>query len=277
MPAMPAARPSSFADPGPMTRLEPDQLEAVRSLGLDGVRLIGIVQGLVVDPEDPTGAGLSPRRLAERNERAAGALLRRVTELDPSPLDHARPTEHRIAGTCRHYAVLATAFLRAVGVPARSRCGFATSFEPGRAVDHWITEHWSELEQRWVRTDGEILGLGFVDDPADLAPDEFLTGGEAWQAVRSGHADPATFGVVGTENWGPGEIRGNAIRDLAALHRIEVLPWDEWGPMAASYAGTTDDTFDAEIDDLAAATATEDPALLAASWSRFAPPVDLFA
>lgn len=42
--------------------------------------------------------------------------------------------------------------------------------------------------------------------------------------------------MFGTENWGLGEIRGNAMRDLASLARnIEMLPWDVWGPMEDSY------------------------------------------
>jgi hypothetical protein len=70
-----------------------------------------------------------------------------------------------------------------------------------------------------------------------LQPGEFLTGGEAWTGYRHGGIDAATFGVEGTENFGPAEISGNTIRDLAALNKVEVLPWDEWGRMTAAYAG----------------------------------------
>ena len=60
--------------------------------------------------------------------------------------------------------------------------------------------------------------------------------------------------MFGTENWGPGEVRGNAMRDLASLvHKIEMLPWDVWGPMEDSYDGKTGDDFDVLIDELAAA------------------------
>lgn len=56
-----------------------------------------------------------------------------------------------------------------------------------------------------------------------------------------------------------GEIRGNAMRDLASVARkIEMLPWDEWGPMEDSYNDKTGPDFDRLIDDLAAAT--DDPA-----------------
>ncbi|MET9525897.1 transglutaminase domain-containing protein [Streptomyces coeruleorubidus] len=54
-------------------------------------------------------------------------------------------------GTCRHFATLACAILRARGVAARARCGFGTYFVEGRGLDHWITEYWHTAEARWVR------------------------------------------------------------------------------------------------------------------------------
>jgi hypothetical protein len=65
----------------------------------------------------------------------------------------------------------------------------------------------------------------------DLRPGEFRTGGEAWSAFRRGEIDASRFGVYGTQNWGAAEIRGNAVKDLAALNKVETLPWDEWGGM----------------------------------------------
>lgn len=267
--------PTPYASPGPMTELLPEQVTAVRALDLDPEGCCRAAQGLLVDPEDAFGTSLSPTRLAERNTRSAAALLARVTELDPSPLDRPRRPEDRVVGTCRHFAVLATALLRASAIPARARCGFAGYFVADKWVDHWVTEHWSPDWLRWHRVDAEIIDLGLVGDPFDLAPTEFLTGGEAWQEIRAGRLDAAVFGVVGTEHWGPGEIRGNAIRDLAALNKVEVLPWDEWGDMPASYASTNDASFDTEIDELAAACATDDPDLLAEAYARFAVPAAL--
>lgn len=123
--------------------------------------------------------------------------------------------------------MLSCELLRLRGFPARARCGFATYFVEGKNVDHWIVEHWSASELRWVRTDAEVVGRQVVDD-ADLTADQFLTGGEAWLRYRAGTADPDLFGVAGIDfAWGIGEIRGNAIRDLASLCKIEMLPWDE--------------------------------------------------
>lgn len=241
--------------------LTDDQRELIRSLALEPLDLCRVAQHLLVSPPDAVGAGLTLERLAERNTRPASAVFGRALELDSAiPLGEERPAGSRVVGTCRHFAVLATAFLRAVGVPARGRCGFATYFVPPRKVDHWIVEFWSDQEDRWIRADPEYLdrptpGIARTED---LRQGEFLTAGEAWQLVRFGQRDPMEFGVFGTQNWGPGEIRGNAMRDLASLARkIEMLPWDEWGPMEASYNDETGAEFDLLIDLLA--TATNDP------------------
>ena len=142
-----------FAAAGPLTELTTDQVAMIRALGLGPEGLCRVAQGLVVSPPDAFGAGLSEQRMAERNTRPASALLQRVLELDGvTPLNEPRPPQQRVVGTCRHFAVLATAFLRAAGVPARARCGFATYFVPPRKVDHWIVEYWSS-EQRPLDSD----------------------------------------------------------------------------------------------------------------------------
>jgi hypothetical protein len=165
--------------------------------------------------------------------------------------------------------VLACAFLRHRAIHARCRAGFASYFEPGSFLDHWVVEYLHPLvEPRWVRVDPEILGFEFVAAPDDLAEGEFLTGGEAWIECREGRADPSTFGVDGhPENFGIGEIRGNLIRDLAALNKVETLPWDEWGRMKASYAGETAPDYDELMDTIAAACASGDEAAIGALYA----------
>lgn len=268
-----------YDTPGPLTTLTGEQADAVRALDLAPLDLCRLAQGLLVDPHDAFGAGLSEERLGERNTRPATTLFARAVELDGStPLTGVRPAEQKVVGTCRHFAVLSTAFLRATSVPARARCGFATCFVVGKAVDHWIVEYWSSEHGRWIRTDPEYLDrqttTGARTD--DLRAGEFLSAGEAWQLVRSGKRDPIDFGVFGTDNWGAGEIRGNAMRDLASVaEKLEMLPWDEWGPMKGSYRNETGPEFDLLIDALAVATADPDGADLAAIYSQLAVPPEL--
>jgi hypothetical protein len=251
-----------------MTSLHPAQASLAGTLPDDPVSICAAVQGLVIQPHDAAAAGVPEHRIAEKNIRPAGELIKVLAGLDPAPLTQARPPARRVVGTCRHYAVLSCALLQYRGIPARVRCGFATYFVPGRNVDHWITEYRQAGTGRWVRIDSEILGGSLVPHPDDLAPGEFLTGGEAWTWYRGGSVDGQLFGVVGTDHaWGPAEIRGNAVRDLAALCQREMLPWDEWGRMTASYAGQTGAGYDDLIDQIAATCAADDPAAMTALYA----------
>ncbi|MEU4694023.1 transglutaminase-like domain-containing protein [Actinoplanes sp. NPDC023714] len=236
-----------YASPGPLSALPAgphlDDLPAAPDA------LAGIVQHLVLHPLEAAPHHLPEERFATNQVRPAAALVTALLGLDPAPLAVPRPPERRIVGTCRHFTVLAVALLRHRGVPARARCGFATYFQEGHGLDHWVAEY--RADGRWVRFDAQ---LGRFPEPGT-----FLSGGEAWSAYREGRIDAARFGVGGTGNWGPAEIRGNVIRDLAALNKVETLPWDEWGRMEASYRGETGDDYDALMDRIAAA---DDPAAL---------------
>lgn len=250
-----------YSQPGPFTSVSAEQSRYLDGLPEDPVGICAVVQDLVIQPNDAAAAGVPEDRLTERNIRPARTLVGVLTSLHPAPLRELRTPDRRVVGTCRHFATLACTLLRARGFEARARCGFASYFLPGKSVDHWIIEY--RQDERWVRVDTEILGGSVLERPEALAPGQFLTGGEAWTLYRSGSIDPDLFGVAGTDHaWGVGEIRGNAIRDLASLNGLEMLPWDEWGRMTASYQGTTGPEYDALMDQIADACATDEPAAI---------------
>ncbi|MFE7274082.1 transglutaminase domain-containing protein [Streptomyces sp. NPDC057623] len=252
-----------YAQPGPFTTLDAWQLPLIEGLPDDPVGICAAVRGLVIQPSDAAELGIPEARTAEKNIRPVNRLIATLTALDPAPLHRPRTPATRVIGTCRHFATIACAFLRARGVAARARCGFGTYFQQGRGFDHWITEYRDDDQGRWVRVDTEHLGGNFVARPDDLAPGEFLTGGEAWARYRDGVLDPFMFGTAGTDHaWGPHEISGNAVRDLAALHRHETLNWDEWGRMTAAYEGSTGPDYDRLIDEVADACRGDDPSAL---------------
>ena len=259
----------NYSQPGPFTSLNASQLQLIETLPDDPIGICAAAQGLVLHAVDATAAGMPEDRLAEKNIRPASELIAVVTALDPAPLHEARTPETRVIGTCRDFALLACAFLRARSIPSRARCGFGTYFMQGCGVDHWITEYWRADEDRWVRVDTEHLGGNHVEHPEDLAPGRFLTGGEAWIRYRRGLVDARKFGVAGVDfAWGPAEISGNAVRDLAALCKVEMLPWDEWGRMTDAYQGRTGPDYDQLIDEVAEACSQDDPPALTRLFAR---------
>lgn len=196
--------------------------------------LCALVQGLLVHIfwERSYGMTFSEERKQTVQIRPAAAKLAAVFALDDRPLTIARPPERRLVSNCRDFSVMLAALLRAKGIPARARCGFATYFLPRHYEDHWVVEYWEPNETRWVLVDPQIdevqrSALNLTFDPMDVPRGRFLSGGAAWQRCRAGAADPETFGIF--DYHGMGFIRGNLIRDLAALNRVEMLPWDCWG------------------------------------------------
>lgn len=251
-----------------MTGLSEISPEVLSGIPAEPVAICRLVPGLVIHPLGTDGLDLAAQRFDESQIRPASGIVQALLALDPAPLGVPREPGGRVVGTCRDYVVLSCALLRLRGIPARARCGFGTYFEPGQGLDHWITEYWQPEDGRWVRVDTQHLDSEFVAQPEDLQPGEFLSGGEAWAAYRGGRIDAAQFGVFDTQNWGPAEIRGNVIRDLAALNKAEMLPWDEWGRMAASYRGDAGPDYDSLIDEIAATCATGDASAIAACYAR---------
>ena len=198
--------------------------------------LCKIVQGLILHMHwaEAYGVKLSDERREEANLRCVIRQLKRIIELDDSPLTIARPLERKVVGNCRDFAVFTTSILRHKGVPARARCGFGTYFTPNYHEDHWICQYWNADEVRWVTVDSqiddlmhEVLHITF--DVLDMPEGKFIPAGRAWQMCRNGKADSETFGIF--DMHGMWFIRGNLIRDMLALNKIELLPWDQWNLM----------------------------------------------
>lgn len=221
------------------------------------------VQGLLLHVfwAEQYGVQLTPEQREEVQLRRIEAQLGRVMERDPRPLSEARPPEGRLVGNCRDFSMMLTAMLRRQGVPARARCGFGRYFEPGLYIDHWVCEVWDAAQQRWVLVDAQLdelqcekLGIRF--DPLDVPRDQFIVGGHAWQLCRSGQADPDAFGIM--DMHGLWFVRGDFVRDVASLNKVELLPWDSWGIIEARDEELSDADL-AMLDHLAELTAGDVP------------------
>jgi hypothetical protein len=221
---------SVHSDPGMADRL------AELPGGPDELALL--VRHLLIHREEAGRFGCAlpeSRYRSEAETRYIDDILDIVTQLDKAPLTAPRRPLDRFAGTCRDFALLHCALLRHTGTPARVRCGYATYFAPGFHDDHWVTEY-VHPERGWVLSDPQFVPDTRIEsayeldfDPLDVPRDRFLVAGEGWRRCRSGEADPKTFGVSTLGLMGLWIVRGNVVRDLAALNKAEVLPWDAWG------------------------------------------------
>ena len=236
-----------YATPGEMTALEAIADDAPRTVP----ELCKVVQGLVIHPFLTQLYGLEypNEREEDLQIRPAKDILARALELDPSPLTAKRPPERRILGNCRDFSTVTTAFLRHHGVPARARCGFGTYFVDGKYIDHWVVEWWNG--ERWVMTDAQIDNLQrqnpLIDfDPLDVPRDRFIVGGDAWSLYRNGKATADQFGVL--DMFEIGFARGNLLKDVASLNKVELLPWESWDA----------ESDDALLDELAAISSAAD-------------------
>ena len=228
------ARYGKMTDPGPFAELYKDLPPDISSL-------VRVVQGLMVHVfwAERYGLHLSEERKAEVQLRSMERRLRRTLELDSDPLLKPRPNEKKIVGNCRDFSVMLASMLQARGIPARPRCGFGMYFLPNHYEDHWVCEYWNEAEQRWVLVDAQmddlqqsVLKLSF--NPLDVPRDQFIVGGAAWKMCRSGEANPDHFGIF--DMHGMDFVKGDFIRDVAALNKVELLPWDCWGMIFMDYA-----------------------------------------
>jgi transglutaminase superfamily protein len=247
-----------YSSPGPMTG---DHQGLLAALTTDVLALPTVGHGLMVH-EHLTGAygvTFTDEDRQTVHVRPVPRLLERILAVSPEPLTTPRPPARRIAANCRHFTVLMVAALRARGVPARARCGFGGYFVPDFFEDHWVCEYWTG--DRWRLVDGQLdetqKAMFAIDfDVTDVPRDRFLVAGDAWTRYRAGEVPEESFGLSVTKESGAWWIAGNLMRDAAALTKVELLPWDEWGAMPPENTPVDEDM--AELFDRLA-TATLDP------------------
>jgi Transglutaminase-like superfamily len=253
---------SFYASHGRMS--DPGEASALLDpLPNDTAALSRIIQGLgVYDVVAHDFYGFDPPqdRLSEIHLRPIATRLQRIVELDDRALQAAREPDRRVLQRCNSFALMLVSMMRAKGVPARSRCGFAAYFNPPNFEDHWVCEYWDDEERRWRLADAQIdevwrrrLGIHF--DTLDLPRAQFLTASEAWRRCRSGEADER-FGISFAGLRGLWFVASSLIRDIAALNKMEMAPWDVWG----AQPGPQDALELAFFDDLAALTSDPDDA-----------------
>ena len=224
----------------------------------DIAHLCDIVQGVLIHRDVAPWLyelKLSSEERDLANIRAVAEMIAEIRKRSSRPLQETRAPQLRMPGVCWHFASLTAAILREQGVPARARCGFGAYFTAGRYEDHWVAEYWNSAESRWVLVDAQLdavqrTALHIDFDPANVPHDRFILAGDAWQQCRAGRADPELFGLSHIHEQGLWWVGQNLVRDLAALNRVEMLPWDVWGMMPRPAQALSDN--DAAVLDRAA-------------------------
>lgn len=224
--------------------------------------IVGVIQGLLLHAYwvGHYGVNLTPAQEEHIQARHIEKILETVVSVDNSLLAVARPYEKRFFGTCRDFSLFLTSVLRHKGIPARCRCGFGKYFTPGLYEDHWIVEYWHEGEGQWVAVDPQLdelqrrkLNTSF--DPLRLPQGQFVCGAEAWKLWRAGKEEANKFGI--SDFRGFLFVQGNLVRELAALNKVELLPWDGWGLAERVEPDTADFPLLDEVADLILADSEE--------------------
>ena len=204
------------------------------TLPSDVAGLCSIIQGLLI--HDHSGLHLygAPPDSFHRASRETLPVSRRIDQIlaaHGEPIIQARQPFERTVGTCRDFSLMLCAMLRQHGVAARVRCGFAKYFDPPSYEDHWICEYWKANERRWAMADAQLdephkshLSIDF--DTTDIPDDHFIYSWRAWRRCQSKPSDAALFGHG--DHTGEWFVRVNLARDLLALGKREISPWDTW-------------------------------------------------
>ena len=220
--------------------------------------LMAAVQNLLiydVVAEPFYGVHLPPERQADIHLRHIEDILDRARQLDPTSLTEQRTPRDRVAARCNNFGLVLLAALRQRGMAARARAGFATYFKPGHHEDHWVVEYRDPESGAWRYADPQfdavwLERLGIDHDIANVPGDRFLTAAEVWRGCRSGDIDPAATGIHHANMYGLFAVAGSLVRDIAALNKVELLPWDVWGAQPQPFCELSGDQL-AYFDELA--------------------------
>jgi hypothetical protein len=205
----------------------------VTNIPKDIKTIVSYVQNMLLHQHwsEAYGVMLSDERKKEPFLRSFEEKLIFLSKLGYTHVSEQRMNENKIIGICRDFSVVAAALCREAGIPARARCGFASYFEQGKYIDHWVLEYWNEDRKQWVMVDAQLddlqqKALNLPFDPLEVGEEYFITGPRAWLMCREGLIDPEIFGIF--KWWGYDYLRCNLILDANSLLKLPMQPWDIW-------------------------------------------------
>lgn len=99
-----------------------------------------------------------------------------------------REARKKIHIVCRGNALMLTSTLKAKGIPARVRVGFAKyHYNDGKCDDQWNTEYYDIKQNRWIMVDSSGIGgnTTIPNQILDVPKSKFFTAAEAWLGLRN--------------------------------------------------------------------------------------------
>ncbi|EDK29697.1 hypothetical protein VSWAT3_07081 [Vibrionales bacterium SWAT-3] len=202
-------------------------------------------------------------KLTEMQTRHAKDLVSLVMLKSAESSHTFKKPNHRVISICRDFSLLVCAILRAKGLPARLRSGFATYLTQNHFEDHWVCEYWNE-GKGWVSVDAQLDDvhrqvLQFEFDPCDVPSSNFIVAGKAWKLCRENVESADNFGFRDFK--GLAFIKGSLIRDLYALSKFEMHTWDAgWGILPKFISPISGESELALLDELAEVSCSSDNA-----------------
>lgn len=218
---------SPFTDPGKYTHFYGDLPNKIESL-------CKVIHGVIIHRDYTKKLykfESTKNQKSEADTRYIEKILAKIIDKDNSLLTKKRSPQKRFFGTCRDFSTLLVSFLRHQGIPSRLRYGFATYFKKGWYEDHVLCEYWNSDKKAWMLVDPELgdaeIKLNNIDfDSTNVPKDKFLVSGMAWKLIREEGVDGNLFGVPPINIKGTWFVFASVLRDLFALNKIELLPWD---------------------------------------------------
>ncbi|WP_137157009.1 transglutaminase domain-containing protein [Rhizobium sp. FKL33] len=211
---------SLYSDPGPYR-------ETLMRAGEQPKTIARWINSWMQHPRGPESRqrGFQPEQVADLELRSVAELL---SEAAKRHLLDGETPQRKVGGLCRDFALLAVSRFRLGGVPARLCVGFADYLAPGYWEDHWLCE-WRD-GGRWKRLDVEFAGLEEIPfDAQDVPGERFMTADEAWRRLKDEPGIASQLGVSSLGLAGDWFVAGSLYRQMAALRKLELKPWDYWG------------------------------------------------
>lgn len=191
------------------------------------------------------------RQAEDDNLATTAAMLAEFFRRDERGLTLERNVEDKLVLTCRYVAILMASILKAKGISARVRSGFASYFEGTKdSWDHWITQYWDEFENRWITidVDGSWHRTGF--DMYDISDGKFDYSADAWLDVRQERKEGSRFRNAGGFA-GLISIAWELFYDFHCLMNNEIMYLHHPEMTTLSNFKNLDESKRKEIDDLA--------------------------